>query len=512
MPRSRLLALGLALLMATILLAGCGRAPAARDSLPATEAAAPADDPVTVVPQRGWEDAIIYFVMVDRFADGDSTNNQDVDRDGPGSFHGGDLAGLIDQLDQISELGATAIWITPVVQQIPGYVSSVGFFDWGYHGYWADDFYSLDPRFGTEAQLKRLVEESHARGMKVLLDVVYNHCGYESRYIQEKGRDWLRFGSRCGDDDLTQCLSGLPDFKTRNPEVREYLLGAHLGLARRVGLDGFRLDTVKHVEHDFWQLHRQRTWEELGEDFFLIGEVWGGDAKNLDPWFVEDEMNAGLDFSFQGSVIGFVLGRGRPIAFDHYLDGREQVRPGHFVSHYLSSHDTDGAIHTLEGDLEGFRLCVALQMTARGIPCIFYGEEVGRDIGTWPDNRTDMPWGDRGIEPGAGDPRNEELRAYYRELISIRRAHPAIWRGEREGIDFGQDHLVFHRQDPESDDQLLVAVNRGEEPATSTVARPAGWAGGAVDLLAGGRFAAAGDSLRITIPRRTALILAPATE
>jgi len=453
---------------------------------------------------------VLYFVIVDRFADGDPGNNQDVDRDGPGSFHGGDLAGLIEQLDEIAELGVTAIWITPVVRQIPGYVSSVGFFDWGYHGYWADDFYAIDPRFGTEAQLKELVAQSHARGIKVLLDVVYNHCGYESRYIQEKGRDWLRFGSRCGTDDLTECLSGLPDFKTENPEVREYLLGAHLGLAARVGLDGFRLDTVKHVEHDFWRLHRERTRTELGEDFFLLGEVWGGDAQNLDPWFEPDEMDAGLDFSFQGSSIGFVLGRGRPIAFDRYLDRREQVRPGYHVSHYLSSHDTDGAIHTLEGDFEAFRLCVALQMTARGIPCIFYGEEVGRYVGTWPENRTDMPWGELGIEPGAGDPRREELRDYYRQLIAIRRAHPSIWRGERQGVDFGKDHLVFHRQDPEGNDQILVAINRGPDSVTTAVARPAGWSGGAVDLVAGGQFAAVRDSLQITIPRRTALILAPA--
>jgi len=505
MFRLRLLAPGLALLATALLLAGCGGGPAVQDGPSA--AMAPGS---TVVPQQDWQDAIIYFVMVDRFADGDSTNNQDVDREGPGSFHGGDLAGLIEQLDEIAELGATAIWITPVVQQIPGYVSSVGFFDWGYHGYWADDFHAIDPRFGTEEQLARLVDQAHARGMKVLLDVVYNHCGYDSRYIQEKGRDWLRFGSQCGDDDLTRCLSGLPDFKTRDPEVREYLLDAHLGLAERVGLDGFRLDTVKHVEHDFWDLHRHRTRERLGEDFFLIGEVWGGDARNLDPWFEPDQMDAGLDFSFQGSSIGFVMGRGRPIAFDRYLDRREEVRPGHHVSHYLSSHDTDGAIHTLDGDLDAFRLCVALQMTARGIPCIFYGEEVGRYIGTWPENRTDMPWGEMGIEPGAGEPRDEGLREYYRRLIAIRRAHPAIWRGERQGLDFGKDHLVFHRQDPRGDDQLLVAVNRGDAAVTTTVARPERWGGAAVDLLAGGRFAATGDSLSITIPRRTALILAPA--
>jgi alpha-amylase len=491
------------------LLVACAGGP---DSGPATTvppAAEAAARPVRVTPQQSWDDAVLYFVMLDRWADGDPDNNQDVDLAGPGTFHGGDLAGLLAHLDEISELGCTAIWITPVQQQIPGFVSGAGFFDWAYHGYWADDFYAIDPRFGTEAQLKELVEQCHARGMKVLLDVVYNHCGYDSHYVQDKGRDWLRFGSYCGDDDITSCLAGLPDFKTEKPEVREYLLGAHLGLAERVGVDGFRLDTVKHVEHDFWLLHRQRTRERLGDDFFLLGEVWGGDNRVMDPWFEPDQMDAGLDFSFQGSVIGFVMGRGRPVAFDRYLDKREEVREGHLVSHYLSSHDTDGAILTLGGDVELFRLCTALQMTARGIPCIFYGEEVGRYIGTWPENRTDMPWGERDILPGAGVDRDEDLREYYRELIAIRRAHPSLWRGTRQGLAFGKDHLVFQRVDDASGDRLLVAVNRGAEAAVEPLPVPAGWKGGARDLLGGGSFTVDSEQLELTIPPRSVLILAP---
>jgi alpha-amylase len=264
------------------------------------------------------------------------------------------------------------------------------------------------------------------------------------------------------------------------------------------------------VEHDFWRLHRQRTRDRLGDDLFLIGEVWGGDAQVLDPWFEPDEMDAGLDFSFQGSAIGFVMGRGRPVAFDRYLQRREEVREGHLISHYLSSHDTDGAIHTLGGDLELFRLCVALQMTSRGIPCVFYGEEVGRFIGTWPENRTDMPWGDRGVMPGAGVSRDEDLRAWYKRLIAIRRAHPSLWLGERQGLAFGQDHLVFSRHDAASGDRLLVAVNRGAEAAREALPRPEGWAGGAVDLLSGASVAVVDGALSLDLPARSVLILAPA--
>ncbi len=495
------------LLPVLLTLAGC----APRDRVPvATAAPGGSSAPVKVEPQRGWDDAILYFVIVDRFADADSTNNPDVDLAGKGTFHGGDLAGLIANLDEIASLGATALWLTPVVKQIPGPVSGAGFFDWGYHGYWADDFEQIDPRFGTEAQLGALVKACHARGMKVLLDVVYNHAGYESQYLQTHGRAWLRFGSECGTDDLTMCLSELPDFKTEKVEVANYLLGAHLDRARRVGLDGFRLDTVKHVSHEFWQEHRRRTARLMGPTFFLLGEVWGGDAQSLDPWFANDEMDAGLDFSLQGSVTGFLLGRGRPVAFDRYLTQREQVREGYVLSPYLSSHDTEGALVTLGGDKDLFRLAVVLQMTARGMPCIYYGEEVGRTIGAWPENRSDMPWGDRGISPGLGVARDEGLREFYRQLIAIRRAHPAIWRGEREGLDFGADHLVFARRDQESGDAVLVAVNRGQTAVEARVAAPAAWAGKVVtDYLTGREVAVGVGQATLVVPPRSALIVGP---
>jgi alpha-amylase len=120
-----------------------------------------------------------------------------------------------------------------------------------------------------------------------------------------------------------------------------------------------------------------------------------------------------------------------------------------------------------------------------------------------------MPWGDRGLLPGAGVPRDEGLRAYYQRLIAIRRAHPALWRGERKGVAFGKDHLIFQRRDPDSGDLVLVAVNRGEAAVADTVSVPDGWQGGGVDLLGEGRFAAPDGRLVIEIPRRTALILAP---
>ncbi len=459
--------------------------------------------------QRDWSDAIIYFVIVDRFADGNTGSNRNVDLKGKGTFHGGDLAGLTQQLDEIADLGATAIWITPVVKNIDHYVSEVGFPDWAYHGYWADDFYQIDDRFGSEADLKNLVDEAHARGIKVLLDVVYNHAGYQSAYTKKpNANEWMRTGRReslCGDDDLTSCLAGLPDFKTEKQEVADYLMGAHLGLAKRVGLDGFRLDTVKHVDHPFWQDHRDRVNTELGDDFFLLGEVWGGSETVLDPWFVNDEMNAGFDFGFKGSVQGFVQGRGRTIAFSRYLMKRHRVRKGYYLSHYLSSHDVPGALWELKGNRDLFKLTVALQMTTLGIPCIFYGEEVGRIGGDWPDNRSDMPWGDRDIKPGAGKPRDESMRDYYKKLIQIRRAHPALSGGSYKELSTEGDLLVFGKEKDGA--TVWVAVNRGREAASVVLPVPEAWKGKAVhDALSGAKAKASEAGMKLETPAQSAQI------
>lgn len=522
-PLRRGRAVATALALAALLLAACGAPSAgpapttAPGGAPATPAVAAGSLPApsaTVVPHERWSDAILYFVLLDRFADGEAGNNAAVDRTAKGAFHGGDLAGLTRQLDEIAELGATAIWINPVVDNVDRFVTGAGFPDWAYHGYWADDFYRLDRRFGTEQELATLVAEAHRRGVKVLLDVVYNHAGYNSQYLTDaRTRGWLRSEETgtCGRDDLTSCLSGLPDFKTEFPEVADFLMKAHLGWAEKSGVDGFRLDTVKHVDHPFWQEHRRRTREQLGEDFFLIGEVWGGDAQALDPWFAGDEMDAGFDFSFQGNVVAFLQGRGRTVAFDRYLKSREKVRQGHLLSQFLSSHDVPGALSLLGDDRGLFRLAALLQMTTQGMPMVYYGEEVGRRIGDWPDNRSDMPWGERDVLPGKGLPRDEALRADYRRLIAIRRAHPALSRGVHEGLSSEGDLLVFLRRDAESGDALVVAVNRGAAPASATVAAPPEWgAGPARDLWLDEEVPVAGGQLQLAVPPREARIVAGA--
>jgi len=525
--RSHCLLCGLSAAALMVVAASCATSPKPPDVPPTHPPAAPPPAPAPAEPKppepppapagiqpRDWSSDVIYFVLIDRFADGDPANDVQVDPKQKGHFHGGDLKGLLDHLDEIASLGVTAIWINPVVKNIEGPVYGAGFPDYGYHGYWADDFTKLDPRFGTEEQLKAFVDACHHKGIRVLLDVVYNHCGYLCSYLNNpKTKDWLRSNetNTCGPDDLTTCVAGLPDFKTERPEVARFLLDAQLAWAKKLNLDGFRLDTVKHVAMDFWKEHRARTRAELGPGFFLLGEVWGGDREVLDPYFEPDVMDAGFDFGFEGSTVGFLKGNGRTVAFDAYLRSRQKVRKGHYLAHFLSSHDVKGAITELGGNAEQFLLAAVLQLTTAGIPVIYYGEEVGRKIGDWPENRSDMPWGKRDLLPGKGLPRNEWMREDYLQLTGLRRMHPALARGKHVGLVTDGDCYVFLREDEAGGDAVVVAVNRGKAKATVQFEPPKEWEGKAVeDLFIGGeplQKDAKTGAYQLTVAGRKARIL-----
>lgn len=470
-------------------------------------------------PSRPWSEDILYFVLIDRFADGSAANNMDVDRKNPIGFHGGDLTGLTQKLDDLKDLGVTALWINPVMLNIPGYVSYGDMQHFPHHGYWAEDFSKMDPRFGTEDELKTLVAEAHKRGIKVLLDIVYNHAGYGSAYTkQPNARQIIRsedFGT-CGPegDDITGCVAGLPDFKTEKPEVAKWLIETQLPRAKAANVDGYRLDTVKHIAPEFWDTHRKMTRETLGEDFFLLAEVWGGSYESVDNYFAADQMDAAFDFTFQGETLGFLTGQGRAAAYSRYLEKRHKVRPGFIMSHYLSSHDVEGMLSQLGGDRQRFKLAAALQMAVLGLPQIYYGEEVGREFTDWPDNRTDMPWGDKGPLPGKGVNRDEEMRAFYKAIIAARKANPALSQGTyRELLDYkALDRewplLVFQRTHEASGNAVIVAVNRAEKPQDVTVPLPASWAGKTVtDAISGKALGKAGGSLSLTVGGLTAQYL-----
>ncbi len=417
---------------------------------------------VAPVARADWGEEIIYFVMIDRFADSDGQRDFGVEPDNPLAFHGGDLRGLTEQLDEIQSLGATALWITPVARQVetPVPSSETGGLFHGHHGYWAEDLSGVDPRFGTEDDLIALADALHARGMKLMLDVVYNHLGASTAMARDPARkDWLRQGADCGGDAVTTCIFGLPDFRTEDPEVAAYVLEQQIGLAARVGADGFRLDTFKHLAPTFWGQHRAAVRARLGEDFYLLGELWGADKYEARPHFAADLVDGFIDFGFRKAVYDYLRGVQNGDKLGRYLTGRHRIEPGHHLAPFLSSHDMPLLLAQLRGDKARLKLGFTLLLTASGPPIITWGEEVGRRGGVWPDNRGDMPWGARAIEPGAGLARDEALRGFVQALIAWREAHPDLSHAEPETLLSTPDALVFAKGRC-----TVVGVNRGEEP------------------------------------------------
>ncbi len=442
-----------------------------------------------------WADEIIYFVMVDRFADGNSSNNQDVDRSNPLAFQGGDLVGLKENLGEIAGLGATIIWITPVAKQIEQPINFEGEDFYPHHGYWAKDLNRIDLRYGSEIELKELVEAAHELGLKVILDVVYNHLGYGMENDSTFAR-WLRSEDSCGGDDLTLCLAGLPDFRTELPEVQRYLFEANVGLAERVGLDGFRLDTLKHVSHAFWQAHRKAVDRRLGEDFMLIGELWDADRFLAKPYFANDEVDALFDFSFRDRTLKLLSGVYDADKFGRYLVKRHEVKEGYFLAPFLSNHDMAMMLSVLGGDKQELAMAATILMSIEGPPVIVYGEEIGRRGGIWPDNREVMAWGEKNIRPGAGLERDETLREMFVELIALRKEFASLRGGEIEVVYSDRDVLIYRRGA-----DALVTLNRSEEPIVVEVG---GLPGGSWEMA----FSSVGSTTGVilNLPARSARI------
>ena len=388
-------------------------------------------------------------------------------------------AACTEQLDEIADLGVTAIWITPVVKNIDGFVTGAGFPDWAYHGYWADDFTSLDPRFGSEAGAgRRSSRPCHARGIKVLLDVVYNHAGYDSQLPDRPGDAGLvphRGGGhlRPGRPDLA-ASPGLPDLRTELPEVADYLLdGAPRPGRARSGLDGFRLDTVKHVDHEFWQEHRRRTRERLGDGLLparrglgrrrAACSIPGSPTTRWTPASTSGSRAARWRSSRAGAA------RWPSTATWRSAQGACRAT----TSRTTSRRTTCRARSTSCGATSAASVSPPSSSSPRiGIPVIYYGEEVGRPGGDWPDNRSDMPWGERDVLPGHGP---AARRGAARGLPPVDR-HPArppgaLARHPRGLVQRRRPAGLRPPATPQTGDAVVVAVNRGERAGRGGVRR-----------------------------------------
>ena len=385
-----------------------------------------------------WDEAVVYFMMTDRFFDGNESNNTasgtDTYGDNPGLYHGGDFAGVTAKLDYLQDLGVNTIWLTPIVKNIAGVtVTDEGSedvpYNAAYHGYWASDFTKLNPTMGTTEEFKTMISEAHKRGMRIMVDIVVNHAGYgtESTFA-----DMLRDKS-VSEGDIKSWQSGLPDFATEKAEVRAKLVEWQTSWMKDYGVDYFRVDTVKHVDSTTWAALKNST-TEVNPSFKMIGEYYGAGYASNGSTLGSGQMDADLDFDFNDQATSFVSGNISSV--EKFLSARNSaLNNAYMTGQFLSSHDEDGFKASLingkgytEDEATSAALVAAtLQLTAKGIPVIYYGEEVGLSgLNNYPyqTNRYDMDFN------LATD--DNVTYQHYKNLLRIRNAYTDVFaRGSR---------------------------------------------------------------------------------
>ena len=455
---------------------------------------------------RPWDEEIIYMIMTDRFFDGNPSNNNPENIEGSfdkghlEAYHGGDFRGIIDKVDYLKDLGITTLWITPIVKNIDtNMMADKNDKQFAYHGYWASDFTKIDHHLGTEEDLKELIDVLHENGIKLMVDVVINHSGYGTKNTGDFA-GMHREDSGAGDIETE--LAGLPDFLTEDKEVREKIINWQVDWLRKLKtdkgntIDYFRVDTVKHVDQDTMKDFKAAALKEK-PDFKMIGENFGASVSKDGGYLDPTMMDSLLDFEFKELAKDFANGKISETE-KRLVKRNEAITEDRQMGQFLSSHDENGFLKVrLSDDVGKFLVASSLQITAKGQPVIYYGEEIGQSgkkddfaKGVYSENRYDFAW-DR-LE-------NNEILDHYKKLLKIRNAFTDVFaKGVRENIYMDDEVSVFERD--HGDKKLLVGLNTSEEVKDVSFDYKAD--GKIVDLYGNNKIRTNSNKINIKIPSR----------
>jgi glycosidase len=487
---------------------------------------------------------VIYLIMPDRFANGNPANDEPADRANPRAYHGGDLRGIREHLSYLKDLGVTTLWLTPVVK-------NGGAQD--YHGYGAVDLYAVEPHLGTIQDYRELVAEAHKQGMKVFFDFVPNHVGPKHPWVSKPPlADWFH-GTPQHHLDSSAGVSGtfygkaekqkaandpfealvdphapaslsrnltdgwffnvLPDLNTEKPEVADYLFQNSVWWAESSGLDGFRLDTFPYVSRKFWSDWHARL-HQIYPYMTTIGEVFHPDP-SVTSFFAggqrrSDRIDSGLDTLFDFPMyftLRDVLLRNEPVGriADVLRHDSLYVHPDVLVT-FLANHDLPRFASAEGNSLAKLKLAFGLTVTLRGIPELYYGDEIGMTGGGDPDNRHDFPGGWTGDAKNAfaasgRSAEQQELFTYVQTLLRVRREHASLQTGRLWHLFSDETAYVFLRETEE--ERAVVAFNNSSEarelkiPVSDT---PAKGVGGLTLLFGQAKSDVTNRELRITAP------------
>ena len=450
-----------------------------------------------------WNDAIIYQVVVDRFANGDLSNDAPVRHDSisvEANYYGGDLAGVLDRLPYLDSLGVNVLWLSPLYDNPDHahreYPPPHRYYS-GYHGYWPTQPREVDEHFGDMGLLRRVVQQAHERGIRVLLDFVAAHV-HESHPYASAHPEWFgdlelpdgRLNLRLWDEHrLTTWFEPyLPKFDyDAAPAAVEQVTADALWWLRESGADGFRHDAVKHIPNGFWRALTARLRREAGSEtpIYQVGETFG--SHGLVAGYVgPGQLDAQFNFNLYDAAVAALAAPGGSMAnlAAEVERSLSVYGPLHVMANVMDTHDKPRFLALVEGDLAGddpawgpdrpvvddprsYRraaLYLAYLMTTPGVPVVYYGDEIGMTGAADPDNRRPMRWG-TDVTPAEG-----ALRDEVAALVRLRRARPALRSGSYETLSAGADTWSFLRATPGAG--VVVVLNKSDAAADMEVHLP----------------------------------------
>jgi glycosidase len=490
---------------------------------------------------------VLYLIMIDRFSDGDQTNNDPsqskgiYDRSNKFYYHGGDLQGVIDRLPYLKELGVTALWLTPWYDNYdrPNQIETKeGKPSTGFHGYNPQDFYSVEEHFGTLAKLRDLVEAAHRSGIKIIQDEVVNHTGpyhpwvddpptatwfngTKAHHLKNVFQTWVLHDSRPVEELKRETMEGwfldfLPDLNQNDPEVARYLIQNTLWWIGVTGLDGIRMDTWQYVPNSFWHKWTSALKREFPK-FTVVGEVKDGDVVHT-SWFqggiVRDGADSGLD-----SLLDFPLFY--PIrhsfAEGKHLDEVPKTlskdylyRNPDILVTLLGGHD-DGRFMSEKGaTVAGLKMANAFILTTRGVPQLYYGDEIAMKGADEPTTRGDFPGGFPGDKRNAftreGRTREEEdLFQYISRLTRLHTRLEALRTGSLINLYSSEQQYAYARA-TKSQSVVMVFNNDTRGASLQVDVSRLGMPEGAllIDQLSAGReVRVSGGRINVNLPERS---------
>ena len=415
-----------------------------------------------VVLRAAEPDDLIYLVMVDRFSNGDRSNDRALALDDPHGWHGGDVQGVRDRLDHLEALGVKTVWLTPVTAARD---QKVG--EWGaFHGYWLSDPWEMNPRFGTVRELRALSDDLHARGMRLVVDMVWNHTDYEAA-VRTTRPDWFHHLGDIQDwDDPRQRIQGdvhgLPDLAQENPAVRAWLHDAAIAWVDRAGLDGLRIDAVGHMPRSFLSYmnehldsHARRRGNPEG--VWTLAEDFTGDPIALAQTVDQGGFDAIFDFALHYSLLDVTCRGADPLRLASTLSLDRHGPPSRARVTFLDNHDLPrvasvcGAT-TPEG-LARMDAAFLLLFTLRGTPCLTWGTEAVVMGEEEPANRADLPWSE-----------TDRRAPLIGQLAALRSRHGALREGSSQIVSAGPGFVRIKR-DLEGETALIDVIAGDFDPS-----------------------------------------------